>query len=229
MDALQARFRERAARDLALLQDHLAADDLGAAAVEETAHKLAGTAAIFGFVEVGEAARAVDRTFSAGGRPGREVLEALIARLAVAAGADADAASPEAADTPGGGETILIVEDDDLIRAHAERQLRSLGYRVIAAADGDAVLAGLETLPPLDLLFTDLMLPGAADGRALARAMKQARPDLRVLFTSGRAADAGAGGAPDDFLAKPYRRDALAETVRAVLDAGSRRTGESGA
>lgn len=228
MEALQARFRERAARNLALLQHHLAADDLGAAAVEETAHKLAGTAAIFGFVEVGEAARAVDRSFSAGGRPGREVLEALIARLAVAARADAEAAPPDAADAAGGGETILIVEDDDLIRAHAERQLRSLGYRVIAAADGDAVLAGLETLPPIDLLFTDLMLPGAADGRALARAMKQARPDLRVLFTSGRGADA-ADGAPDDFLAKPYRRDALAEKVRAVLDAGSRRTGESGA
>ena len=229
MAALQARFRERAARDLALLQRHLAADDLGAAAVEETAHKLAGTAAIFGFVEVGEAARAVDRLFSAGGRPGREVLEALIVRLAVAARAGADAAPPDAADAPGGGETILIVEDDDLIRAHAERQLRSLGYRVIAAADGDAVLAGLETLPPVDLLFTDLMLPGAADGRALARAMKQARPDLRVLFTSGRAVHGAAAGAPDDFLAKPYRRDALAERVRAVLDAGSSRAGEYGA
>ena len=229
MEALQGRFRERAGRDLELLRRHLAADELAVAAVEETAHKLAGTAAIFGFAEVGEAARAVDRIFSAGGRPDREVLEALIARLAEAARRGAAEASPrDAPIAPGRGETVLLVEDDDLIRTHAERQLRSFGYKVIAAADGDALLAGLETLPPVDLLFTDLMLPGAADGRALARAMKQARPDLRVLFTSGRAADVGAGSMPGDCLAKPYRRDALAEKVRAVLDAGSRRAEESG-
>lgn len=229
MEALQERFRTRAAHDLALLQRHLAAGDLGAAAVEETAHKLAGTAAIFGFAEVGEAARVIDRIFSAGGRPGQELLEVLMARLAEAVRAGADAGPSHAADAPGGGETILIVEDDDLIRAHAERQLRSLGYRVIAAADGDALLAGLETLPPIDLLFTDLMLPGEADGLALARQLKLARPALSVLFTSGRAADGGGAAALDDFLAKPYRRDALAERVRAVLDAKSRRAGEYGA
>lgn len=215
--AFQERFRERAARDLATLQRHLAADDLAAAAVEETAHKLAGMAAIFGFDEVGEAARAVDRVFSLRQRPDREVLEALTARLEEAARGGAGEALRQPAKAPGGGETILLVEDDDLIRAHAERQLRSFGYRVIAAANGDAVLAGLETLPPVDLLFTDLMLPGEADGRTLAQVMKQVRPDLRVLFTSGRAAGAGAGSL-GDFLAKPYQREALAEMVRALLD-----------
>lgn len=220
MEALQARFRERAARDLALFQRHLAADDLGAAAVEEAAHKLSGAAAIFGFPGIGEAARAVDRMFSAGGRPDREALEALTARLAEAARADAGETPLQTAGASGGGETILLVEDDDLIREHTERQLRGLGYQVIAAADGDALLAGFGALPPVDLLFTDLMLPGAADGAALARTLRTARPGLRVLFTSGRSAPptgrAASPGAP--FLAKPYRREALAAKVREALD-----------
>lgn len=226
MAVLQGGFRKRAARDLALFECHLAADDLGAKAVEETAHKLAGTAAILGFAEVGEAACAIDRIFASGGRPDRSVVEVLTACLAAAARAGAAPQPSEGTDHPGGGETILIVEDDDLIRTHAERQLQRLGYRVIVAPDGDAVLAGLETLPPVDLLFTDLMLPGAADGWALARALKEARPGLRVLFTSGRPAVGGGGGKPPaGFLDKPYRRDTLAAMVREVLDGGPRNAG----
>ena len=221
MEPLQARFRERAARDLDLLRRHLAADDVAAPKVEATAHKLAGSAALFGYAEVGLAARDVDLAFTAGRRPGRDLLEALVARLAGVCAVEPAASLTE---TPvaaaGGGETILIVEDDELLRAHAERQLRRLGYRVLVAAGGDDVLARLETLPPIDLLFTDLTLPGEAGGEALARAVRSRRPGLRVLFTSGKggreAASAAAPGHP--FLPKPYRRDALAATVRHALD-----------
>lgn len=216
-EALQARFRQRALRDMELFQRHLAADDLGAAAVETTAHKLAGSAALFGFVAIGEAAREIDRIFASGGRPGREMLETLVARLAAAAPAGADPAAEPSEAGGGGGETILVVEDDDLLRAHAERALRGLGYQVVSAAGADDLLARLDALPPIQLLFTDLMMPGAVGGEALAREIRRRRPEVRVLFTSGRAAPEGPTG-EGRFLAKPYRRDALAAMIRDVLD-----------
>jgi len=213
MQALAERFRQRALRDLDLLRSHVAADDLGAAEVEKTAHKLAGSAALFGFPGVGEAARVIDRAFSDGGRPTRPMLETLLTRLAAAAPDGAEAEAEPSGASPGGAETILVVEDDDLLRAHAERALRALGYQVICAAAGDEVLARLEALPPVQLLFTDLTLPGAVGGEALAREVRRRRPEIRVLFTSGRAV----GAPPGHFLAKPYRRDALAAGVREAL------------
>jgi CheY-like chemotaxis protein len=217
LDPLRERFRERAARDLELFRRHLADDDLGAAAVETTAHKLAGSAGIFGFAEIGEAAREVDRTIASGSRPSRQMLETLVDRLAAAAPARPDSGAAPVATLAGGGETILIVEDDHLLRAHAERALRGLGYQVVCAAGADEALAGLAGLPPIQLLFTDLMMPGAVGGEALAQEIRRARPDVRVLFTSGKTAGADELAA-GHFLAKPYRRETLAATVRKVLD-----------
>ena len=236
MEAMQARFRERARRDLEVLRRHLAADDLGGEMVETTAHKLAGSAALFGFPGIGEAAREIDRALSTGDRPGRDMLETLIARLAAAASPGpqpAAASAAEAAGSPaGGGETILVVEDDDLLRAHAERALQGFGYQVLCAAGADDLLARLDTLPPIQLLFTDLMLPGAADGEALAREIRRRRPQVRVLFTSGRSPREPAGETAPPFLPKPYRRDALAAMVRRILnqpadEAGARPTDAS--
>lgn len=226
MEALRQRFRERAARDLDLLRRHLSDDDPGAAAVQTTAHKLAGSAAIFGFPEVGEAAGAIDGAFAAGDHPDRALLETLVARLSALAPVETGTgAGAESSGKPAGGaETILIVEDDDLLRAHAERALRGLGYQVLCAAGGDEALARLEALPPFQLLFTDLTLPGAVGGEALAREIRRRRPEVRVLFTSGRAAGAGMG----HFLAKPWRRDALAAMVREVLDRPSAESGDLG-
>lgn len=228
MEALRLRFRERAARDLDLLRRHLAADDLGAAAVQTTAHKLAGSAAIYGFSGIGEAAREIDGAFAAGRRPHRALLEALVARLSVLTPAGAGPETDLPGRPAGGAETILIVEDDDLLRAHAERTLRALGYQVICAAAGDELLARLETLPPIQLLFTDLMMPGAVGGEALAREIRRRRPEVRVLFTSGRVAPEGRAGeaAAVHFMAKPYRRDALAAMVRKVLDQSADQTGD---
>lgn len=218
MDPLQARFRERAARDLELFRRHLAAYDLRAPEVETTAHKLAGSAALFGYAEIGLAARDIDSAFAAGPGPSREMLENLVARLAGVCAVEPPPETP--AVVSGGAETILVVEDDELLRAHAERQLQRLGYQVIAAAGGE-VLARLEALPPVHLLFTDLTLPGETGGEALAREIGLRRPGLRVLFTSGKSAgDLEPGGNPGRyFLPKPYRRDALAAMVRQVLDA----------
>lgn len=222
MEALQARFQDRCSRDLAVLRRHLAADDPGAPEVETTAHKLAGAAALFGHPDIGLAARDVDSAFGAGRAPGRDLIETLIARLAPVAVADPSAAPAEpVAEAPGGGETILLVEDDDLLRAHAASQLQRLGYQVISVAGGEEALARLESRPPVQLLFTDLTLPGPLDGDALAREARVRWPGVRVLFTSGKAPrDAGSGdGTGRPFLPKPYRRDALAAMVRRALDA----------
>lgn len=218
MDPLRTRFRERAARDLDLFRQHLLDGQPGAPAVETTAHKLAGSAALFGYPEVGVAARDIDRAFAKGRTPERETLEAIVTLLEAVCAGDgaADAPAPAGpADRAGGIETILVVDDDDLLRTHAEGQLRRLGYRVIGAADGDEALARLAGLPSLDLLFTDLRMPGALGGHALAEEIRRRRPGLRVLFTSGQSP---AEGSPTSFLLKPYRRAALAAMVRKVLD-----------
>lgn len=126
----------------------------------------------------------------------------------------------------GRGERILLVEDDDLVRDHLVAQLRTLGYEVMAAANGPEGLAWLRQAGPLDLLFTDVIMPGGMSGRELADAARLLRPDLPVLFTSGYTEHAivhhGRLDAGVHLLSKPYRQQDLARKVRQVLDgAGS--------
>ena len=122
----------------------------------------------------------------------------------------------------GGTETILCVEDDRDVRQFVTVQLESLGYRVIPAANAAEALAIAAQGTPFDLLFTDIVMAGALNGRELADEMVTARPSLRVLFTSGYAYDAPHGpghatmGAP--LLTKPYRKAELARMLRRSLD-----------
>ncbi len=123
----------------------------------------------------------------------------------------------------GGGETILLVEDDPLVRAHVAELVGSLGYTVVSAADGAAALRVLGERREIDLLFTDVVMPGGMNGRELAERARGLRPDLPVLLTSGYTADA----LPDSvdcngalpILKKPYRRDKLAAKLRNALTA----------
>ncbi|OQW39388.1 MAG: hypothetical protein A4S12_02225 [Proteobacteria bacterium SG_bin5] len=119
----------------------------------------------------------------------------------------------------GGNETILLVEDDALVRDYASVMLRRLGYRVIEAVDGQAALAVLESERAIDLLFCDIVMPGALDGGGVGAWARERRPEVKQLFTSGYAdpptLDAGLG----PILRKPYRRADLAAAVRAALDA----------
>ena len=122
----------------------------------------------------------------------------------------------------GGGETILLVEDSAAERAETAAMLRDLGYRVLPAADGPAVLRRLEEGARPDLLLTDVILPGGLSGRQVADAAVRLVPGLRVLFTSGYSANAPAwvgraGGGV--LLGKPLRRAELAARVRAQLAA----------
>ena len=92
------------------------------------------------------------------------------------------------------GETILVVEDQAEVRRIVVRQLTSLGYRVLEAENAQTAFQTLRTDTPIDLLFTDIVMPGVS-GIEVAAAARKARPDLRVLLTSGFA-DGFAGGAP---------------------------------
>jgi len=125
-------------------------------------------------------------------------------------------------EAPGGTETILVVEDDAMLRANVERQLVDLGYNVVTAESGPHALARLDEIGKIDLLFTDVIMPGGMNGRQLADAARKLRPEIAVLFTTGYANTAFAKDGSRDpslkVLNKPYRRATLARKVREVLD-----------
>ncbi|KRR23781.1 hypothetical protein CQ14_22310 [Bradyrhizobium lablabi] len=122
----------------------------------------------------------------------------------------------------GGTETILCVEDDDVVRAHVIGRLESLGYKVIAAANAAQALELINAGTPFDLLFTDIVMPGAMNGRQLAQKAAELRTPLRVLYTSGNTFGAfDLDRRPGEgvlLLAKPYRKAELARMVRLCLD-----------
>jgi PAS domain S-box-containing protein len=124
---------------------------------------------------------------------------------------------------PTGGETILLVEDDPLVRKHTEHQLLALGYRVVAAENAAEALDRVKEGTMPDLLFTDIVMPGEMNGRELAEELRERWPGLKVLYTSGFShgmLDTPLGGqvAPKHLLGKPFRRRDLATKVREVLD-----------
>lgn len=116
--------------------------------------------------------------------------------------------------------TVLVVEDDALVRECAVEQLGYLGYRVLEAGNGTQALAVLDAHADIDLLFTDIIMPGGMNGRELAAAALRMRPDLRVLYASGYTDSIMAGSGADEaiLLGKPYELDALAARVREALD-----------
>ena len=122
-----------------------------------------------------------------------------------------------------GTESILVVEDNDLVRTHATLLLERLGYKVVAACNGREALQILERRDThFDLLFTDVVMPGGINGPQLAELAAKLRPDLPVLFTSGYTENAivhhGRSDQGVQLLNKPYRCDALAAKIRLVLD-----------
>jgi PAS domain S-box-containing protein len=120
----------------------------------------------------------------------------------------------------GHGETVLVVEDNDRVRAVVVRQLASLGYRVLQAENAAAALTVLER-QPVDLLFSDIVMPGELSAEDLARKGKALHPKLGILFTSGFAEAAVQHGSslafPAEILSKPYRKQDLARKLREVL------------
>jgi len=122
----------------------------------------------------------------------------------------------------GGSETILLVEDEESVRAYSAEILAELGYRVIEAADGHAALRLLDLHPEIQLLFTDVGLPKGMNGRLLADEVLKRRPDLKVLFTSGYTRNAivheGRLDPGVQLISKPFSYLALAKKLRDILD-----------
>jgi CheY-like chemotaxis protein len=121
----------------------------------------------------------------------------------------------------GGEETVLVVEDDQEVREVAVSMLTDLGYRVFKAKDAASALVVIDSGVPIDLIFTDVMMPGTLRSPELARKARERLPYVAVLFTSGYTQNAIVhGGRLDpgvELLAKPYTREALARKVRHVL------------
>jgi CheY-like chemotaxis protein len=124
--------------------------------------------------------------------------------------------SPIDDDAPHGHETILVVEDDELVRDLVVEIMTDLGYRVFHAADGSEALDVIQREKSIDLLFTDVALPNRISGVELARAARQRQPGLKVLLTTG---DAKLASGAEEFpsVAKPYRRVELAMRLRDAL------------
>jgi CheY-like chemotaxis protein len=123
----------------------------------------------------------------------------------------------------GGNETILVVEDDRLVRGYVLAQLHSLGYATLEAANAAEALAITNAGEPFHLLFTDIIMPGTMNGRQLASEVQRIRPGQRVLFTSGYTENAIVHhGRLDEgllLLPKPYRKSEMAKLIRKALAA----------
>jgi len=139
-------------------------------------------------------------------------------------GAQVEAEGDVILQDPGGGsgELVLVVEDDEAVRAYSVDSLRELGYRVIVATNGPEGLGLLARYPAIRLLFTDVGLPGGMTGRQLADQARRHRPELLVLFTTGYARNAIVHGGILDpgkhLLPKPFTLAALAAKIRSMLD-----------
>jgi CheY-like chemotaxis protein len=120
-----------------------------------------------------------------------------------------------------GQETILLVEDEPTVRDVTVEGLEALGYQVRTAQDSTEALTVLRSASRIDVLFSDVMLPGLMNGSELAIEARRLRPDLKVLLTSGHTLDAlreQGVRAELDVLSKPYRHEELARRLRMVID-----------
>jgi len=169
--------------------------------------------------------RVLGETTAAGAAPEAAAGAAPEAATRRAAGLRARPASAPPASTPRGTECVLIVDDEADLVDVAEQYLTSLGYRTLTANDGPQALDLLRSGAPIDLLFSDVVMPGGYDGFRLAEEAMRLQPGLKVLLASGYSAAAQAQGGYDhlsglaaNLMKKPYDQAALARAVRRTLD-----------
>ena len=117
--------------------------------------------------------------------------------------------------------TVLVVDDEVLLRLGTADLLREEGFAVIEAANADEAIAVLRTTTPVDVVLTDFTMPGRMDGVGLARFVEAHRPDTRVILTSGTLVTAPVGCRLDGFFLKPYDLSHVVRLIRSLLqDAG---------
>ena len=171
-----------------------------------------GLSQVYGFVRQSEGHVEIDSTPGAGA-----TVRLLLPASAEPAPERQVAAVPP--ETVGGTERLLAVEDDPAVLALAVEMLASLGYQVTTATNAAEAMRVLESEEPVDLLFSDIVMPGGASGVSLARQAQAIRPEMQILLTSGFVGD-GAGLAEHEFplIDKPYEAAALAARIREMLD-----------
>ena len=140
-------------------------------------------------------------------------LPAMTAEEAAPPVSDMSGVAPSDAD----GEVILLVEDDPKVRSLTRKRLEHLGYVVVAAESGAAALEQLETRDDIDLMLSDIVMPGGIDGLELAEKVSLLYPSLKIILATGFAPKAK--NAPYPVLRKPYSADALSKALRTLLDA----------
>ena len=174
-----------------------------------------GLSMVYGFVRQSNGHIKIDS------EEGRGTTVRIYLPQAVGAAEPAEFARPSRVE--GGRETILVVEDDHLVRTFVVGQIQSLGYATLAAVNAAEALVVIDSPTEIDLLFTDMIMPGSMNGRQLADKALQRRSSLKILFTSGYSDEAiihhGHLDAGVLLLAKPYRKSDLARMIRAALAA----------
>jgi len=174
-----------------------------------------GLSMVYGFVRQSNGHIKIDS------EEGRGTTVRIYLPQAVGAAEPAGFARPSSVE--GGRETILVVEDDHLVRTFVVGQIQSLGYATLAAVNAAEALVVIDSPTAIDLLFTDMIMPGSMNGRQLADKALQRRSSLKILFTSGYSDEAiihhGHLDAGVLLLAKPYRKSDLARMIRAALAA----------
>jgi len=125
-----------------------------------------------------------------------------------------------------GSERILVVEDDDSLRGIPIRALQEQGYEIVEARDGKEAIMQMEDAPKIDLLFTDIVLPGGMTGADVAVHAKRLQPEIKILFTTGYSQNSAVYrdrlGPEAPIIIKPYRRAKLLEKIRQILDTEAR-------
>ena len=184
-----------------------------------------GLAMVHGFAQQSHGAMEIDSELGRGTTV-RLILPVAVDGAMPVKGADAPRAAAGADRLVDGSRTILAVDDSEDVLALAEDYLTGIGYCVLTAANADEALAVLDREGErVDLLFSDVIMPGGMNGLGLAEEATRRFPKLRVLLTTGYNEEM-TGDGPDrpsmDVLGKPYRRSELADRVNAALNAGSR-------
>ena len=112
---------------------------------------------------------------------------------------------------------ILVVEDEILVRLMIADEFRTVGFVVLEAVNADEALVVLHGPEPVDLLLTDVRMPGTADGLTLAAAARASWPELKIILVSAHLPNGPAAGVADAFFAKPYDVSALIDRVKKLL------------